>query len=139
MECWIGKKKNKEKKREDYYQRSGYASEEVEKLTVKGRWLNAELSERDKNADKQERRKRIKESRSRYERCMTEEILEYLGRNRAREKKMMARFKCGNEGRGEKNKYWMEGEERSRESSTIMWNGCGEMRERRRERNGEKY
>jgi hypothetical protein len=64
MECWIGKKKNKEKKREDYYQRSGYASEEVERLRVKGRWMNAELSESDKNADKQERRKRIKESRS---------------------------------------------------------------------------
>ncbi|KAJ3633605.1 hypothetical protein MTP99_010543 [Tenebrio molitor] len=104
MEYWIGKKKNKEKKREDYYHRSGYASEEVEKLTVKGRWLNAELSERDKNADKQERRKRINESSSRYERCMTEEILEYLPgeKQSKREKKMMARFKCGNEGRGEK-------------------------------------
>jgi hypothetical protein len=122
MECWIGKKKKKEQEREDYYQRSGYASEEVERLRVKGRWMNAELSERDKNADKQGRRKRIKKSSSRYERCMTEEILEYLRRNRAREKKMMARFKCGNEGRGEKNKYWTEGEERSRERQSST---CG--------------
>jgi hypothetical protein len=33
-----------------------------------------------------------------YERCMTEEIPEYLGRESARERKMMARFTCGNEG-----------------------------------------
>jgi hypothetical protein len=35
---------------------------------------------------------------------MTEEILEYLPgeKQSKREKKMMARFKCGNEGRGEK-------------------------------------
>jgi hypothetical protein len=41
--------------------------------------MNAELSERD--SDKQERRKGIKESRYNrmYERCMTEEIPEYLG------------------------------------------------------------
>jgi hypothetical protein len=34
----------------------------VERLRGKGRW-NVELSERDKNTDKQERRERIKESR----------------------------------------------------------------------------
>jgi hypothetical protein len=52
-ECWRGKKKNTEK----YHQRNGYASEEVE------RNCNVEPSERDKDTDKQERRKRIKESR----------------------------------------------------------------------------
>jgi hypothetical protein len=41
-----------------------------------------------------------------YEGCMTE----YLGRESARERKMMARFRCGNEER--QNRYWMEGEER---------------------------
>jgi hypothetical protein len=103
MECWIGKKKNKEQEREDYYQRSGYASEEVERLRVKGRWMNVELSERDKNADKQGRRKRIKKSSSRYERCMTEEILEYLRRNRAREKKNDGEIQMWERGtRGEK-------------------------------------
>ncbi|KAH0815843.1 hypothetical protein GEV33_006948 [Tenebrio molitor] len=51
------KKKNTEKKeREKYYQRSGYASEA-------GRQTNIDLSERDKDIDKQERRERIKESR----------------------------------------------------------------------------
>jgi hypothetical protein len=43
--------------------------------------MNAELSERDKDTDKQERRKRIKESRynREYERCMTEEIMSTCG------------------------------------------------------------
>jgi hypothetical protein len=35
----------------------------VERLRAKGRWMNVELSERDKDTDKQERRERIKESR----------------------------------------------------------------------------
>jgi hypothetical protein len=58
------KEKNTEKKEsEKYYQRNGYASKEVERLRVKGRWMNVELSERDKDTDKQERRERIKETR----------------------------------------------------------------------------
>jgi hypothetical protein len=41
--------------------------------------MNVELSERDKDRDKQERRERIKESRynRKYERCMTQKIPEY--------------------------------------------------------------
>jgi hypothetical protein len=44
--------------------------------------MNVELSERDKDTDKQERRERIKESmfNREYERCMTEELLEYKSR-----------------------------------------------------------
>jgi hypothetical protein len=42
---------------------NGYASEEVERLRAKGRWVNAELSEKDKDTDKLERKERIKESR----------------------------------------------------------------------------
>jgi hypothetical protein len=34
----------------------------VERLRAKGRWMNVELSERDKDTDKHERRERIKES-----------------------------------------------------------------------------
>jgi hypothetical protein len=73
----------------------------VEKLKAKGRWMNVELSERDKDTDKQERRETITEAiyNRKYERCMTEEIPEYLGR----ERKMMVRFRFGNEAR--KNKY----------------------------------
>jgi hypothetical protein len=36
---------------------------------------------------------------SEYERCMTEEIPQYLGRESAKERKMMPRFGCGNEER----------------------------------------
>jgi hypothetical protein len=73
----------------------------VERLIAKGRWMNVELNERDKNTDKQGRRERTKESRHnrKYERCMTEEIPEYLGRKSAKEKKVMARFRCRNEER----------------------------------------
>jgi hypothetical protein len=59
-EYWKEKKKKTRRRRRDkYYQRS----EEMERLRAKGRWVNVELSERDKDTDKQERRKRIKESR----------------------------------------------------------------------------
>jgi hypothetical protein len=66
------------------------------------------------------------------------------GRKSAKERKMMARFRSGNEER--ENRCWMEGEERrctmcyeERETIEHMWNGGSEMRERRRERNAEKY
>jgi hypothetical protein len=50
----------------------------VERLRAKGKWMEVELSERDKDTEKQERRERIKESKynKEYERCMTEEISE---------------------------------------------------------------
>jgi hypothetical protein len=43
---------------------------------------------------------------------MPEEIPEYLGRESARKRKMMTKFRCENEER--ENRYWMEGEERRR-------------------------
>jgi DNA-binding PadR family transcriptional regulator len=50
------KKKNTEKKeRAKYYQRNEYAREEVERLRAKGRWMDVELSEGDK--DRQARKK----------------------------------------------------------------------------------
>jgi hypothetical protein len=52
-------KKTQRRRREKYYRRNGYASEEGERLRAKGRWMNVELSERDKDTDKQERRERI--------------------------------------------------------------------------------
>jgi hypothetical protein len=69
----------------------------LERLRAKGRWMNVRLSERDKDTSKQERRERIKESRynRKYEGCLTEEIPEFLGRG-AKERKMMARFRCRN-------------------------------------------
>jgi hypothetical protein len=55
---------------------------------------------------------------------MTEEIPEYLGREHAKERKMMARFRCGN--KEKENKYWTEGEERRCRT-------CYEARERERQ------
>jgi hypothetical protein len=51
--------------------------------------MNVELSERGKYTDKQERKEKIKEYRynKKWERCMTEEVPEYLGRENARERK----------------------------------------------------
>jgi hypothetical protein len=113
-------------------------------MREEGKWMSAELSERDKDTDKQERRERIRESRynREYDRCMTEGVLVYLGRERAKEREMMARFRCGNEER--ENRYWTKGEEIRckmcrEESETIenMWSGCNEMRERERRERGE--
>jgi hypothetical protein len=96
--------------------------------------MNVELSERGKDTDKQERKQRMKESR-----CMTEEIPEYLGRESVKERKMMARFKCGNEKR--ETRYCMEGEEtrcrmcyEEKETIELIWNRCSEMREREEEK-----
>jgi hypothetical protein len=41
-------------------EKSGYASEEVERLRAKGKLINVKLSKWDKDTDKQERRERIK-------------------------------------------------------------------------------
>jgi hypothetical protein len=60
-----------------------------------------------------------------YERCMIEEILVFLRRERAKENKTIARFRCGNEER--ENRYWTEGEK-------IRCRMCYEERERERER-----
>jgi hypothetical protein len=74
--------------------------------------MHLELTEMNKDTDKQERRERIKEFRfnRKYDRCMTKEIPENLGRGCAKERKMIARFRCRNE--ESENRYWMEGEER---------------------------
>jgi hypothetical protein len=54
-------KNTEKKKREKYYQKNGYPREELERLRAKGRWMNEELSERDKDTDKEKRRERITE------------------------------------------------------------------------------
>jgi hypothetical protein len=76
----------------------------------------AELSERDRDTDKQKRRERIRDSRynRKHEKCMTDDVPVYLGRESAKERKMMARFRCGNEERertGIKRKERREGAE----------------------------
>jgi hypothetical protein len=100
-ECWREKKKNTEKKeREKYDQRNGYTSEEVERLTAKGRWMNVELRERDKHADNEERRAGIKESRynREYERCMRKFRNTWGERVQVKEK-IDGECRCGNQER----------------------------------------
>jgi hypothetical protein len=111
------KERGGEGERNKYYQRNWYASEEVEILKAEGRWMNAELSERDRDTDKQERRERIKESRynREYERCMTEEIRSTWGEKSARGRKTMARFKC---------------EQRAKRKERKEGVGCATRRER---------
>ncbi|KAJ3619429.1 hypothetical protein MTP99_005111 [Tenebrio molitor] len=89
--------------------------ERKEKEHREGGERGTELSEGDKDTDKPERRESIKESRYNweYDRCMTEEIPECLGRESARERKLMARFRCGNEER--EKRYWMEERKEGRE------------------------
>jgi hypothetical protein len=60
------------------------------------------------------------------------------GESAKKKRKMMARFRCGDEKKRE-NKYWMEGEQRryrmcyeEREMLEHTWNGCSEMIERER-------
>jgi hypothetical protein len=137
------KEKARRRRREKYHERNGYASEEVERLRAKERWINIELSERNKETTKKEGRERTKETRynRKYERCMTEEIPETLGRESARERKMMARFRCDNEER--ENRYWMEGVERRcrmcyEERETIKHMCRNEREERRKGRNTER-
>jgi hypothetical protein len=73
---------------------------------------------------------------------VAEDVLLYLGKKSAKEKKMMARFRCGTEER--ENRYWMEEEERmcrmrreERETIEHMWRGCGQMTEREEKERGE--
>jgi hypothetical protein len=62
-ECYREKKKNAdEKEKEKCCKRNGYASEEVERLRAEGRCMCAELSERDRDMGKPERRGRVSEN-----------------------------------------------------------------------------
>jgi hypothetical protein len=116
-ECW--REKNTEKN-----ERKILPEEQV-RLRPRGRWMNVELSERDKDTDKQERREKSKnpDTTGSMKEEIPEYLPEYLGRKSAKERKKMAIFRCGNEER--KNRYWMEKEE-----SRMYYE---------RERNGEKY
>jgi hypothetical protein len=142
------KKKNTETKgREKYYQRNWHASEEVEWLGGNGRWMIVELSERDKDrqARKKERRERIKEFgyNREYERCMTEEIPEYLGERVQKKEKWWRDLDGGTkkEKTGIGRKERKEGVECAigREEQLSRCGMDVAKCERRRERNGEKY
>jgi hypothetical protein len=62
-ECWKEKKKKHREEGEKEILSEKRVCQEVERLRPKGRWMNVELSESNKDTDKQERRERIKECR----------------------------------------------------------------------------
>jgi hypothetical protein len=127
------------KKTEKYHQWNGNASEEVERLRAKGRWMNVELSKRDKDTDEQGRRERIKESRYKgvwevYDRGNSG----VPGERECKERKMMARFRRGKTRREKRGIGWKRRKEGAecamRREREHMWNGCREMREGGKER-----
>jgi hypothetical protein len=85
QDCWREKKKNTEKK-EKYHQRNGNASEEVERLRAKERWMNA-VSERDRDTESK------KEGRESKNPDTTESMRKFRStwRERVQEKKKLWR------------------------------------------------
>jgi hypothetical protein len=128
-ECYRKKKKNADEGEREVLQEEWVCHEEVERLKAEGRWMCAELSER------AEIRTSKREGRESGNRVTIEDVPVYLRRKSAKERKMMTRFRCGNEER--ENRYWTEGEEitcrmcrEERETKEHMWNGCDKTRER---------
>ncbi|KAJ3656198.1 hypothetical protein Zmor_015294 [Zophobas morio] len=100
-------------KRDKYYEGKGYACEETERMREMERNMKEELSVRDKDIDKQERRLRISESRcnAEYRKIVKDEVPKYTHRESRKEKRIMARFRCGNEEK--ENNFWMDETDRS--------------------------
>jgi hypothetical protein len=140
------KKKNTEKKeKEKYHQKKEYASEEVERLRTKGRWMKIELSERDKDTDKQERRERIQ---------MQQEVWKVYDRGNSGVPGERECKRKKNDGEiemweREERKQILNGRRRKKVENVLcmrrererriehMRNGCSEMRERERKERGE--
>lgn len=141
QECWREKMrddgKGALKEREQFYRRCGYVSSEIERMREDGRQMREEIVMRDRDVQKQERRARINESRynAAYNKIMTEELPLYLGRENGKERKLIARFRCGNEER--ENRYWMKEDDRicrlcgeARETVEHLSRECVELKER---------
>jgi phage protein D len=118
----LEKKKHDEEGEREIKEKSGKIKSKRKMDECRAEWKGQRHT--DKQETKKERRKRrerIKEPRynRKYERerCTTEEIPEYLGRENAKERKMTARCRMSYE---------------EKEIIEHMWNGCSEMRERER-------
>ncbi|KAJ3647157.1 hypothetical protein Zmor_024691 [Zophobas morio] len=101
-----------------------------------GKSVKEELSVRDKGIDKQERRSRISESRynPEYRKIVKDEVPKYTHTESIKEKRMMARFRRGNEEK--ENNFWMDETDRRcsicwREGERIehMLEGCKGLKE----------
>lgn len=98
-----------EKKRRERLERSGISKEERERMREEkgGEEVGRELIERIERREKEERWKKINESKSNeiYKEIFTEERPRYLkGRRKKKERNIIARFRCGNEARI--GRYW---------------------------------
>ncbi|KAK5645963.1 hypothetical protein RI129_004427 [Pyrocoelia pectoralis] len=106
-----------------FYERVGYAREEIERRREEGRDTVEELVARDKDVQGRERRERIAEGRYNegYMEIMVEGKADYIVSGmELKEKRMVARFRCGNE--ENESRYWWEDEKR-------IYRMCGEGRE----------
>lgn len=113
-----------------------------EELLIKGEegiWVEIvqKIIERIKAKEKEERRKRIEESKYNevYKYIITEKKPEYLrGKKKKRDRNLIAKYRCGNEMKG--GQYWKEESERkcriceeSEESMIHVLRECGEIKE----------
>jgi hypothetical protein len=98
-------------------------------MRAEGRRMSVELSERDRDTDNQERRERIRECTYKweYERCMTEDVPVYLGRESVQMWERREREQVLDGRRREKVQDVPRGET---ETIEHIWSVCGEMRER---------
>ncbi|KAJ3664926.1 hypothetical protein Zmor_000459 [Zophobas morio] len=73
-----------------------------------GRSMKEKLSVRDKDINNQERRSRISASRynAEYRKIVKDEVPKSTQRERIKEKRMTARFRCGNEEK--ENNFWID-------------------------------
>ncbi|KAJ3666862.1 hypothetical protein Zmor_002290 [Zophobas morio] len=82
--------------------------EEIKRMSEMEWSMKKELSVRDEDIDKQQRRTRISESRynTDYRKIVKDEVPKYIERESIKEKRMMARFRCGNDEK--ENNFWMD-------------------------------
>ncbi|KAJ3647066.1 hypothetical protein Zmor_024613 [Zophobas morio] len=92
QECWKEIRKEEGKhvwnEKDKYYEGKGYACEEIERMREMARSMKEELSVRDKDIDKQERRSRISESRynAEYIKIVKNKVPKYIEREYKGEK-----------------------------------------------------
>jgi len=104
-----------ERWRQEAFREAGISKEEMKEKREREetKEIVKEIVEKIKKKEKEERRKKIEESKynESYKNVITEELPEYLrGRRRKKERIMIARYRCGNEMKG--NQHWLKEEDR---------------------------
>jgi len=104
-----------ERWRQEVIQEAGISKDEIKERREREetKEIVKEIVEKISKKDKEERRKRIEESKynESYKNVVTEELPKYLrGRKRKKERIMIARYRCGNEMKG--NQHWLKEEDK---------------------------